>query len=181
MKETITKEIELPKEVTVNVDGSVLKVNGGKGEVTRDFRHPRVQISMSEGKVVVEAKNGTKREKKMIGSFVSHIKNMIAGVQEPHKYVLKICSGHFPMNVTVSGEEVVVKNFLGEAVPRRITVLTGADVKVNGDEVVVSSSDKEVAGQMAARIENLCRITNKDRRIFQDGIYMTHKAGKDIV
>ena len=84
------------------------------------------------------------------------------------------------MNVSISGQELIIKNFLGESVPRKVTILPGADVKVNGTEIIVSGSDKEVAGQTAARIENLCRITNRDRRIFQDGCYIIEKAGKSI-
>ncbi len=95
----------------------MLIVKGPKGEVTRDFAHPKVSIVVEGGKVVLNAVKGTRREKTVLLSFESHIKNMVAGVQEPHLYKLKICSGHFPMNVAVSGQELTVKNFLGEAVP----------------------------------------------------------------
>ena len=104
------------------------------------------------------------------------MKNMVKGVVEPFQYKVKICSGHFPMNVSMSGQELIVKNFLGEAVPRRIMMPEGTKVKVNGTEIDISSANKELAGQAASRIENLCRITNRDRRIFQDGLYITEKA-----
>ena len=57
----------------------------------------------------------------------------------------------------------------------------GTEVKVDGNEITISSVDKEKAGLMAAKIENLCRVSNRDIRIFQDGCYITHKAGKDLV
>ena len=53
-------------------------------------------------------------------------------------------------------------------------------VKVEGSEIIIESTNKELAGQAAADIEQLTRITNKDRRIFQDGIYITEKDGKKI-
>jgi large subunit ribosomal protein L6 len=126
----------------------------------------------------LESKKSSKMEKKVIHSFAAHIKNMFKGVQEPHVYKLKICSGHFPMNVSVSGQEITIKNFFGESVPRKTTLPEKAEVKVNGDEIVITSADKEAAGQAAAKIESLCRITKRDIRIFQDGCYITEKAGK---
>lgn len=180
MKEDIKREVVLKEGVTATVSNNSLTVKGAKGEVTRNFAYPKVTIKVDAGKVTLSTVKGTKREKKIIATFESHIKNLVQGVQEPHTYKLKICSGHFPMNVAVSGKELVVKNFLGEAVPRKVSLPEGADVKVNGDEIVVSSVDKEIAGQAAARIEKLCRITDRDLRIFQDGIYIIEKAGKTI-
>jgi len=180
MKEDLKKEIVLVENVNAQLDETILTVKGPKGEIKRNFLHPKVLISIESGKIILTASKATKREKKIIGSFEAHIKNMVRGVQEPYVYKLKVCSGHFPMNVSVSGNELIIKNFLGESVPRKVNLLPGVDVKVNGQEIVVSGPDKEAAGQMAARIETLCRITGRDNRIFQDGCYITHKAGKDL-
>lgn len=175
MKEEIKRSIELVNGVSARLEGTMLIVKGPKGEVRRDFLHPKVKISIEGNKVILYTEKGTKNEKTIIGSFRSHIRNMVQGVQEPHLYKLKVCSGHFPMNVSVSGKEIVIKNFLGEAVPRRAEIVPGTEVKVNGEEIMVSSPDVEAAGLTAARIENICRITNRDRRIFQDGCYITEK------
>ena len=181
MKIDLVKEIELPQGITAQLAEAVLKIKGPKGEAERKFLHPKIAVLIGGAKIILSSPKATKRERTIIGSFVAHITNMINGVQEPHIYKLKICSGHFPMNVSVSGEELLIKNFLGESVPRKVKIIKGADVKVNGDEIVINGIDKEVAGQMAARIESICRITNRDIRIFQDGCYMTHKGGKDLV
>ncbi len=170
----------MPAGVSAQLRGASLKVKGPKGEAERVFLHPKLNLSLEGNKIVLEAPKGTKREKKMVGSFSSHIKNIIKGVQEPHFYKLKVCSGHFPMNVSVSGQEFVIKNFLGESVPRKVLLPKGVEVKVSGTDITVSGADKELAGQAAAKIESLCRITNRDIRIFQDGCHITHKAGKDV-
>ena len=179
MKEDIIREIELGT-VTVELVGNSLKFKGPKGEAERVFLNPKVSVTLENNKIILKSLKGTKREKKIIGSFESHIKNLIEGVSNLHTYKLKICSGHFPMNVAIVGQEIVIKNFLGESVPRKVGIMPGADVKINGTEIVVTSTNKEFAGQTAARIESLCRITNRDKRIFQDGCYIIHKSGKDI-
>ncbi|HLD40069.1 MAG TPA: 50S ribosomal protein L6 [Candidatus Nanoarchaeia archaeon] len=180
MKDDLRREIELKPGVTAQLQGSLLKIKGPKGEVSRVFLHPKINVSMEGNKIKLFAPKATKREKTMLGSFESHIVNMVQGVVEPYVYKLRICSGHFPMSVSVAGHEVVIKNFLGEAVPRKVEILKGAEVKINGEEIVVSSPDVEVAGQTAANIESICRVTNRDRRIFQDGCYITHKADKSL-
>jgi len=182
MKEELLKEeVALMDKVTAELHGSVLTVNGPKGQVSKEFLHRMVRISVEKNKIVITAPQATKREKTMVGSFYSHIKNMVQGVVEPYVYKLQICSGHFPMSVSVSGDELIIKNFLGEVVPRKVALPKGAEVKVTGTEITVTSPDKEIAGQTAAKIESLCRITNRDRRVFQDGCYITQKAGNNLV
>lgn len=170
-------EIEIPEGVEVKAENNVLIVKGPKGELTREFRSKFISVSASD-KIILLAKNATKREKTMINTFRAHIKNMLKGVVEPHKYELKICSGHFPMNVTLKDKELSIKNFLGEKVPRTTKIIEGVNVKLEGDIIYVEGIDIEKCGQCAANIEKATRITNRDRRIFQDGIWITSKPGK---
>ena len=164
----------------VKVDSGLITVKGEKGEVSRDFRHPKINVEIKEDKVSFKAKNATKREKKMIGTFKAHLRNLLKGAKEGHMYKLKICSGHFPMNVSLNGNIFSVKNFLGEKTPRTVKIKEGVSVKINGDIVEVESVSKELAGQTAADIEQLTRITDRDVNKFQDGIYIIYKDGKEI-
>ncbi len=180
MKQNIKKEIVLPAGVTARLDRSVLVIKGPQGEVRRDFHYPSLSISIIEGKIIVAAEKASKREKTIVGTFTAHIRNLVNGVQQQHVYKLKICSGHFPMTVTVAGQELLIKNFLGESVPRRIAIEPGVTVKIQDKDILVSSPDKELAGKTAAGIEQACRLTNRDLRIFMDGIWLTEKAGKAV-
>ncbi len=155
MKADIIREVALGAGVTAHLKKSLLVIKGPKGEISRDFPSPRVAIVIDGSRITLTALKGTKREKTVVGTFRAHILNMIKGVQDPYVYTLKICSGHFPMNVAVVGKEFVIKNFLGEAVPRKAGIVAGADVKVSGNDITVSSPDRELAGLMASRIENL--------------------------
>lgn len=104
MKLDIVERVEFPAEVSATLESGLLTVKGPKGEVARLLRHPQVNISVEGNAVVVGFKNATKREKRMINTFAAHVRNMVKGVQEPFVYKLKICSGHFPMNVSVQGD-----------------------------------------------------------------------------
>ena len=57
--------------------------------------------------------------------------------------------------------------------------MESSDVKVevkNKVDVIVTGADIEKVGQTAANIERACRIRKRDRRVFQDGIYIVAKA-----
>lgn len=176
MKADLKVEIKMPTGVTVSKDGQFLLFKGPKGEITKKFHSKKVITEVAENTVVISSKDATKREKKLFNTFKAHVTHMVVGVIEGHEYKLKICSGHFPMSVAVKGTNLEVKNFLGEAYPRTMKLKAGVVVKVNGDIIDVSAPDKEISGQTAADIEQLTRITNRDRRIFQDGIFITEKS-----
>jgi large subunit ribosomal protein L6 len=172
--------IAIPKGVEVKAEKGLITAKGQKGECKKMLFDPKINIEVKEGNVVFTAKNATKKQKTGIWTFRSHTENLMKGAAEGHVYSLKICSGHFPMNVSVSGKEFIVNNFLGEKNPRKLQLKDGVDVKVEGDKVTVESCSKELAGQTAADIETLTKITNRDLRIFQDGIYITEKDGVPV-
>ena len=112
-----------------------------------------------------------------IHAQAAHIRNLFKGLNEQFVYEMAICNVHFPMTVKVEGNKLAITNFLGEKVPRSANILPGVEVKIEGSKIKISSADVEKAGQTAANIEKASRVTNKDRRIFQDGIFITHKPG----
>ena len=179
-KKEIKAEIEIPEGIIIEIDSSSVKVKGNAGEVTKKLSNPNINISKENNKIIFKALKSTKREQKLVNTFTAHMKNMLRGANETYKYKLKICSGHFPMNVSVKNDEFIVKNFFGEKIPRILKIKNRADVKIEGDMVIVESPDKESAGQVAADIEQLVRRTKYDLRIFQDGIWIFEKFGKEI-
>ena len=179
-KEKILKEIELPENLSASIDNNTLVIKSSSNESTRAFNQKNVSIRIQDKKIILESASGTKEGKKIIGSLTAHIKNMLKGSQQKHTYILKICSGHFPMNVSVGGSKLTVKNFLGEKVPRMLNLKPGADVKIEGDMIYVTSTNKETAGQISADIEQLTRRPGYDTRVFQDGCYIINKDGKEL-
>ena len=180
MKITIHEELEIPESVEVEIEKGIVAVKGPKGESKRKLFHPRIKIEVKENKIIVESKNATKREKKMGGTYLAHLKNMLKGVKEPFIYKLKICHTHFPITASIENNKFLVKNLYGEQIPRTLKINPNVNIKIKEPEIIIESVDKELAGQTAADIEQICRITNRDKRIFQDGCYIISKGGKEI-
>jgi len=175
----LRKEIEIPDKVQVTLN-SEITVKGPQGEVKRVINEPSVKIEIKENKIILSPSRMNKHQKTIINTCRSHIINMICGVQEQFVYELKVCSSHFPMSANVEGDNFVVKNFLGEKVPRKSQILPNTKVTVKGDMITVQGPDIEAVSQTAANIEQSTRITNRDRRVFQDGVWIISKAGKAV-
>lgn len=172
--------VEIPEKVTVLVDGNLFTAKGPKGEVTRKFLYKNIDMSVSGKNVFFKTLKPTKREKAAIFTTEAHLKNMFKGVIEGSIYKLKICSGHFPMKVSLKGDMFEVKNFMGETVPRTLVIKPGVTVDIKEPEITVTSPDKELAAQTAASIEQVTRRASFDRRVFQDGIYIIIKDGLEL-
>lgn len=180
MKKEISQEIEIPKDTEANIEGNMLTVKGKEGESKRTFNTNKLVFEKKDNKIIIKNKNATKKEKKMINTIAAHVRNMIKGVQEKFEYKLKIVSSHFPISVEIKENEAIIKNFLGEKIPRKTKIPDEVEVKVDNSIITVTSNDKELAGQAAANFEKATRIRMKDRRIFQDGIWITNKAGREM-
>ena len=176
LKETVN----ISEGVTVNVDGATITVKGSQGEIKKSCNDSTISIKVDGNSVVLTAKNASKKQKRILETMVSHIENMIEGVKNNYEYKLKICASHFPMQVAMEGNTIVVKNFFGEKIPRKKVLSKDVQVKVQGDKIIITGADIEKVGETAARIEQTCETRNKDKRVFQDGIYLIEKNGRAI-
>lgn len=180
MKKELYQTIEIPEGVEVKMEDNKIVVKGPEGEISKDLKLGKIDFKIEGKEITLGDKKATKSEKKIINTNTAHIKNMIKGVQEKFEYVLKVCSSHFPMTVSVEGNTAKIKNFLGEKRERSCKIPAGVEVNVQKDIITITSPNKELAGQAAANFEKSTKISNRDRRVFQDGIYITSKCGKEI-
>ena len=173
-------EIIIPEGVEAKIHQNKLILKGKEGENSKEFNLGKINLEKKDKKIILSCEKTTKREKRMINTYTAHIKNMINGVQKKFEYKLKICSSHFPMTVKIDGNIAIVKNFLGEKVDRKVELPKNVDIKIEKEIITILSTNKELAGQAAANLEKVTKIRGRDRRVFQDGIYITNKSGREI-
>ncbi|GAB3034818.1 50S ribosomal protein L6 [Natronobiforma cellulositropha] len=168
-------ELELPEDVTADVDHLDVTIEGPNGTVTRRLWYPNVTVDVEDDHVVIESSVDNAKTNATVGTFESHVENAFYGVTEGWEYQMEVFYSHFPMQVRVEGEEVVIENFLGEKAPRRTSIHGDTDVSVDGEALTLSGPNKEHVGQTAADIEQMTKVKGKDIRVFQDGVYITEK------
>lgn len=179
-KKEIEEKIEIPKSFKSEIKNRRITITSGENKASRIFKG--VKISAAENKIIISGVRQTKKDKRMVKTTAAHIKNMTRGLEKGFIYKLQICFVHFPITVSVDKAKnlVIIKNFLGEVKERTAKILPEVKAEVVKDIITVSGADKESAGQTAANIEAATKIKNRDRRTFQDGIFMIEKCGELI-
>lgn len=171
----VESSVEIPQDVTLDLDGSRVTISGDRGSVARDFGHTGLDMDREGDSLRIWVMNPRKREAALVNTITSHVKNMIRGVTEGFTYRMKIVFVHFPMTVRVEARRVVIQNFIGERRPRYADIVGGARVRIEGEDVVVEGIDLDEVAQTAANIQQATKIRRKDLRKFLDGIYVYSK------
>ncbi|MCS3900504.1 50S ribosomal protein L6 [Methanococcus voltae] len=174
----IREEVSIPENVNVELNGNNITVKSGGKQLEKTLNYTGIEFSLEDDKLVIQCSFPNKKQTAMVGTYKAHALNMIKGVTEGFDYKLAIKYAHFPMKVSVKGNIVIIDNFLGEKHPRNAKVMPNVTVKVSGEQVIVSGINKEFVGQTAANIEQATKVSGRDTRVFQDGIYIVEKAGK---
>jgi large subunit ribosomal protein L6 len=175
MKIKIQEFIEIPEGIECKKENTRLICTKGALENYREINIPGIQLKVETGKILLICEKGNKNELKAVRSQKAHIMNMICGLQKPFTYKLEVCNVHFPMTLKVEGNKLVISNFLGERVSRVAEILPGVNIEIKGQKIILFSHNLEAAGQTAANIERATKVKNRDRRIFQDGIFIVEK------
>lgn len=168
----VSRIIQVPEGVAINLEGKKVTVKGAKGTLERDFSFIPISINAEGNTVRVWAEWPRKKEAALVGTIHSHIQNMISGVQKGFTYKIKIVFSHFPISVKVQGKTVLIENFTGERRARKAKIIGDVKVKVEAEDVVVQGLSLEDVSQTAANIEQGTKVKRKDPRIFLDGLYV---------
>jgi len=95
------KVIKVPGQVKVEYKAGMLKVTGPKGALSRRFDNPRMKLDVAPKEITISIDLPNRKEYALIGTFESHINNLITGVTTGYSYKMKIVYSHFPIKATI--------------------------------------------------------------------------------
>lgn len=147
MSRLAKKPIAIPEKTTVSYTGGVFSAKGPLGELKKDFR-PDVNIVIENNTINLSPANNSIQTKALLGTYASHIKNMMAGVNKAYEKKLIVEGIGFKSDV--KGSELNLA--LGFSHPIKVTIPAGLKVTAEKNIISVSGIDCELVGQFASKI-----------------------------
>lgn len=170
--------ITIPAGVTVEVKDSVVVVKGKLGELSQTF--DKVDVKVEDGQVIVERSSDIKEERAKHGLYRSLINNMVVGVSEGFTKELELVGvGYRASN---QGQKLdLALGYSHNIVLEIVNEVKVETVSEKGKNPIVklSSADKQLVGQVAAKIRSFRKPEPyKGKGIKFVGEVLRRKAGK---
>ena len=169
------KPVEIPKGVTINLDGNHIKVKGPKGELFRTI-HPSIKAEIVEGELLVTRPNDLKESRALHGLTRALIQNMVVGVTESYKKSLEIVGVGY--KAELKGKNLLLN--IGYSHP--IYFVPPDEIKLelpSPTQIIISGNDKELVGLVAAKIRSFRKPEPyKGKGIKYSDEHIIRKAGK---
>lgn len=140
--------IEIPKGVEIKVNGRTVEVKGPKGRLTRDV-HADISVQVSDSTLTVQRPTDLEHHRALHGLTRALLANMVKGVTEGFKKELEIQGVGY--RAAKQGNALALQ--VGYTHPVQVPPPDGIQFEVpQVNRIVVSGIDKELVGQVAARI-----------------------------
>lgn len=168
--------IPIPDRVQVDIKGNHVTVKGPRGELSRSF-HPDMRIVLEEGILQVERPTDQRLHRAMHGLTRALLANMVTGVSDGYTKILEIVGTGY--RAELQGEKLVL--YLGHSHPIEFEAPEGIafDVPRGGRSVTVQGIDKELVGEISARIRRQRPPEPyKGKGVRYQNEYVRRKAGK---
>lgn len=169
------KPVEIPKGVTISLEGQVIKVKGPKGELHRTI-HPAIKAEIVDSEIKVSRPDDLKESRALHGLTRALIQNMVIGVTESYKKTLEIVGVGY--KAELKGKNLLLN--IGYSHPIYFVPPDVVKLEVPAPtQIIISGNDKELVGLVAAKIRSFRKpepykgkgIKYSDERIIR-------KAGK---
>lgn len=168
--------ISVPESVQVRQQGNRVTIEGPRGELTREF-HPNMKVTFSESVLAVARPDDSHESKRLHGLTRALLANMVLGVTQGFQKRLVINGVGY--RADQQGEATVLQ--VGFSHPVRVIPPAGINIKVEqgGQGLVVEGNDKELVGEVAAKIRAVRKPEPyKGKGIAYAGEVIRRKAGK---
>jgi large subunit ribosomal protein L6 len=171
--------ISIPQGVELKFNDHVLTVKGPKGELTQSL-YNGLTVNIDEKEIIIERTADTKEQKSMHGLYRTLVNNMITGVSTGFKTVQELIGVGYRANAQGQVLELNLgySHAIYMQIPEEVSVTTEA-VKGQPPKVILESYDKQLVGQVAAKIRSLRPPEPyKGKGIKFEGEQLRRKAGK---
>lgn len=148
MSRLANKPLEIPQGTEVVVSGNTVTVKGPKGELQRDFRTNLIAVKVADSELSVEKVKENQETKALWGTYASHLRNMIAGVNEEFEKKLIVEGVGFKSEV--QGTTLVLD--LGFSHQVKMDIPQGLTVTAEKNEITIRGIDKDLVGAFAANV-----------------------------
>ncbi|NGM66074.1 50S ribosomal protein L6 [Sphingobacterium sp. SGR-19] len=172
--------IAIPSGVTITVsDKNLVTVKGPKGELTQHVDSD-ITVKQEDGQIVVTRPTEQKRHKSLHGLYRALINNMVVGVTEGYKTTQELVGVGYRATSTGNTLELALgfSHPIVFILPKEVKVTTTAE-KGKNPTVTLESADKQLIGQIAAKIRNFRKPEPyKGKGVKFAGEVLRRKAGK---
>jgi large subunit ribosomal protein L6 len=171
--------ITIPSGVEVKVDGNVISVKGSKGTLTQEF-DSSINVTIEDNVITFNRESDAPQNRAKHGLYRALVNNMIVGVSEGYKKEMEIVGVGY--RATATGQTLE----LALGFSHQILMELPSEIKVSADTqkgkapvVTLESFDKQLVGQVAAKIRSLRKPEPyKGKGIRFVGEDIRRKAGK---
>ena len=167
--------IQIPAAVDVKIDGLSVTIKGPIGELQRDI-HPDIRAVLDNNEIIVTRTSDRPNHRALHGLTRARLQNMVIGVETGFKKTLEMHGVGYRAQQKGSNIQITV----GFSHPVDIKAPKGITFEIEGnDKIIISGSDKEQVGQVAAEIRHVKPPEPyKGKGIRYEGEYVRRKAGK---
>jgi len=176
MSRIAKQPIPIPKGTEVKLEGGIFSVKGPKGTIEREFKNDVVVLIDGTNTVTLMPKDDKDIFSRALwGTYASHVKNMIAGVNTPYQKKLILEGVGFKSEV--KGKDLI----LALGFSHGVTVPLPADLSVTAEKnvITITGINKESVGQFAAKIRAMKKPEPYKGKGFRyEGEVIRRKQGK---
>lgn len=166
--------IIVPKEVSVATEGAVVVVKGPKGELRMSVPK-KIRVKVADGKIEVERSGDDKPIRALHGYVRANLANLVTGVTRGWTKTLDLSGVGY--RAAVTGVNLTLN--VGFSHPVTVAPPAGIQFAVHEGKIVVSGSDKQLVGDVAATIRAIKKPEPyKGKGIKYQGEHIRKKAGK---
>ena len=170
------KNIEIPEKVTVELSSGFAKVKGPKGSIDIPL-NSEMTINISDNLVSVSRPSDSRTHKSIHGTTRQLIANAVNGVFEGFHKELEIRGVGYQANM--DGKYLVLQ--LGFSHDIYFEPPDGIEIKTNKTEIVVSGINKQLVGEVSAKIRSFRKPEPyKGKGIRYKDEYVRSKQGKTV-